>query len=483
MDNRKRLWSLLALTGLSSTAIATWQPQSPLQVLKGEPNRLTVQLRGVQPAVVEVVVDGMVIATRHLTGRTDRVQLDLQNIGLAPGVHEATIRLYDAQGRLIAQRATRIELAPDPNSPLTIVAPRNGSRVAGVVPIEVRVNHSGAAYVSFFIDGQVRGLRNYPPYIYNWDTARETNGWHTIEVWSHADNQTFRTPPMRVFVNNPGGRTERQMPPAEVVGEPAVVVTETAPTASVGAMRSTDAPETRLSDSPRLSAPAAPAPEPAEPSVQLAVADLPPNGSRDAVAQAQPSPSRVRTPAEEPHTGVAASTPMQVNGQPRALHAEPQMRGQKLRAPQIALAPAAPMPKAPTNAPRTRLEHGAHLTVNTTHFAVVLNGVLLDFDVAPRAEDGVPLIPVRRVLEPLGARLRWDNQGKVAYAELGVRSIALRVRENQILIDGAPVPVDAPLRIVHGRVLVPAPALRDMLNAEVAFDEAKGQVVVRTSRE
>jgi hypothetical protein len=226
MDSRKRMLSLLALTGLSSTAIATWQPQTAPQVRKGDANRLAIQLGGLKAALVEVEVDGVIIATRHLTGRTDVLTLNLQSAGLAPGIHNAVVKIYDAQGRLISQRTTPIELLPDPNSPLTIIVPRNGTQVAGTVPIEARVNSRNSVYVSFFIDGQIRGLRNYPPYVYNWDTTRESNGWHTIEVWSYDGNQTLRTPPMRVFVNNPGGRTEREPLPETAEAEPATQVAD-----------------------------------------------------------------------------------------------------------------------------------------------------------------------------------------------------------------------------------------------------------------
>jgi hypothetical protein len=140
MDTRKRIWSILALTGLSSTAIATWQPQIASQVRKGDSNRLTIQLGGLKAALVEVEVDGMIVATRHLTGRSDVLTLNLQSAGLAPGRHTAIVKIYDAQGRLISQRTTPIELLPDPNSPLTIIVPRNGAQVAGTVPIEARVN-------------------------------------------------------------------------------------------------------------------------------------------------------------------------------------------------------------------------------------------------------------------------------------------------------------------------------------------------------
>ncbi|MFN3690682.1 MAG: Ig-like domain-containing protein, partial [Fimbriimonadales bacterium] len=357
MENRNRIWSLLALTGLTATGIATGHAQlSPLSILKGEPNRLTMQFRGVKPAMVEVVVDGLVVATRHLSGSTDQLTLNLQSAGLAPGSHEAIIKLYDAQGRLISQRPTRIELLPDPYSPLTILVPRNGSQVAGEVPIEARLNRQGQAYVSFFVDGQIRGLRNYPPYVYYWDTTREANGWHTIEVWSYDGNQTLKTPPMRVYVNNPGGRTERQQTEQATVAEPNTAAVETAPILSESAVRIAVAPETRVSESARLSVPAAPVSEPIE---QRQSVEIAPSAPAPSTVEARLSPNRLSAPQEAPRLHPVHNAPIQVVHLARATGAAPQMRGQKLSAPQVAYAPAAN--------PWLVIERGTRLPASVTH--------------------------------------------------------------------------------------------------------------------
>ncbi|MCS6918634.1 MAG: stalk domain-containing protein [Fimbriimonadales bacterium] len=473
----KRIWSLLALAGLTTTGIAAWQPQkSPLQILKREPNRLTMQFRGVKPATVEVLVDGVVVATRHLSGQTDRLQLNLQSAGLAPGSHEAVIKLYDAQGRLISQSNARIELLPDPNSPLSIVVPRHGNTVSGDVPIEARLNRQGAAYVSFFVDGQIRGLRNYPPYVYNWDTTRETNGWHTIEVWSYDGNQTLKTPPMRVYVNNPGGRTERQAVAEQAL--PEGIAAESEPTLAEPALRPAENAEARLSESARLSAPETPELELAEtpePTVAMETAEPAPAAELSVQAEARLSDARTVAPLEEPNALTVATTPARAPEHLRIAQAEPQMRGQKLRAPQVALAAA---PSATRTAAWLSLERGTRLPAGATQFEVALDGMLLSFDVAPQVDDGIALLPIRPLLESLGARLRWDNQAKTATIELGERRIVLRVRENEILADGAPVPADAPLRIHKGRVLVPASALRELLNAEVAFDGTARHLII-----
>ncbi|MGQ9657066.1 MAG: stalk domain-containing protein [Fimbriimonadales bacterium] len=489
MNHRKRIWSMVALAGLSTTAIANWQPQTAPQLRKGEANRLSIPLSGLRAAFVEVEVDGVVVATRHLTGRLETLTLHLRNAGLAPGIHNAVVKIYDAHGRLLSQRTMPLELLPDPNSPLTIIVPRNGTQVAGTVPIEARVNRRDSVYVSFFVDGQIRGLRNYPPYVYNWDTTRESNGWHTLEVWSYDGNQTLRTPPMRVYVNNPGGRTEREaLPELTPEAEPAVQVAKSELTTPEDALRPAETLETRPSESTRLSAPKGPSETPAElPSEPSVVPALPEPAFTDTVngsAPAQPSPSRVSPPLEEPRLIAPATTPTQRAREWRGIPTEPQMRGQKLRAPQVALAPTTPKSAAPNaEGMLMRVEYGTRLPAGVAQFEVVLDAAPITFDVAPTVESGVALLPIRHMLEPLGARLRWDNQTKTATLTVGGRTAVLRMRENTMTIDGTPTPLEAPLRIVRGRVLIPATALSALLDAELLYDTATEQLILNTDRE
>ena len=81
------------------------------------------------------------------------------------------------------------------------------------------------------------------------------------------------------------------------------------------------------------------------------------------------------------------------------------------------------------------------------------------------------------------AQRLWDNQTKTATLQVGARTAVLRIRENEAQLDGAPLPLDARLRIVRGRVLIPASALREILDAELLYDGATGQVVINTGRE
>ncbi len=504
-NRRKWLSSALALTGVSSFALVSGQAQGTARIVRGGANTLTLQLRGVAPAAVEVEIGGIVVAHRQLSGRTDSLQIPLSSAGLPPGFHEATVRLYDARGRLLSTLRGQIELLPDPSAPISIIIPRHGTSVSGTVPIEVRVNGQSRPYVSFFVDGQVRTLRNYAPYVYHWDTTRERNGWHTLEAWSFDGSQTFKSPPTRVLVNNPGGRTDRPLPAQsdEQVGlnEP-TLATPTSVTARTGAtMRTPERIEGQMDSASRLSRPPAPLGETREPAPRMtpsapsapqeahrAVAPISAPAVSYRIAQAEARSSRANRlspPPIEPAPPVEtqmASMPTLGESHLRPTDVAPRMRGQRLATPQIALVPSAPAhaPRPPAKATWLPLTFGTRLPANITRYEVLLDARPVRFDVAPRVQDGIPLVTIRQVFEQAGGRLSWDNQRKVATVELAGRTLTLDVRANRALLDGEALPVEVPLQVVNGRVMAPASLLGKALNAQLAFDLDTHQLHINT---
>ncbi|CUU35161.1 MAG: hypothetical protein K6U12_07240 [Armatimonadetes bacterium] len=479
---RARQWiSVLALAGLSM--VAPSQDAAPVKVFRGSANQVVLQFERVRPAYVEILVNGQVIATRTVQGA--QITLGLTSMGLAPGTHEAVIRLYDRQGRLIGETRAPVELQPDPYAPVNLIIPRNGTRVSGTIPVEARLNLQGNMYVTFFVDGQARALRNFAPYIYQWDTTQATNGWHTLEVWVFDGKQTFKTPPTRVFVNNPGGRTERQMEP-ELSGEmvePAVVAVESSPSAELSGLRTGEmagsaAPlELRLSTPANEAIPSVPA-EPAL-SVALAPAETNPAAWRTAPGTGQPQfEARFTAPEVPPSTRFTPTPVYQWQPGWRVAKAEPQMRGQKLTVPPVLAS--APKSAAPTAYESAVLlfRHGTRLPSTIRTFELVWNGRVIVPDVAPRVEEGIPLVTVRHALESAGATIRWDNQHKQATILLGEKTLVLDVRANRATLNEIPLTLDAPLQIVNGRVIVPAALLGEVLNADILFDLTTHQLIL-----
>jgi hypothetical protein len=500
-----RFYSALALTGVSSLALMSGQTQGTAQIVRGTPDTLTLQLKGLTPAAVEVEIGGVVVAHRQLSGRASSLQIPISSAGLPPGIHEATVRLYDSRGRLLTTLRGPIELSPDPNAPITIIVPRHGTSVSGTVPIEVRVSGQERPYVSFFVDGQVRTLRNYPPYVYHWDTTRERNGWHTIEVWSFDGTQTFRSPIMRVLVNNPGGRTERQLPPQseEQVGlnEPALAAAASEDAGNPSALwRASEGASAQWAEANRLSRPAlaptmpeeTPSAPPQEAHRAVEPMSAPRVAYRTAQAPTQPSDAhRLSVPESEATptpTEPPATTLLPTSELPESRHAlrggnaSPAMRGQKLTAPQIALAPtrSAPAARPAARSAWLPITFGTRLPNGITSFEVLVDARPVSFDVAPRVQQGVPVVAIRHIIEEVGGKVRWDNQQKVATVELNGHTLTLDLRANRVQLDGVVVSTETALQIVNGRVMAPVSLLGKVLNAQLAFETDTHQLHINT---
>lgn len=175
---------------------------------------------------VEILIDGQSAATKTLDKPELRgvVSFMIDPSTLDTGTHQIQIRVKSVSGDHAAVR-TSISYSGDgapagqqnPGASgvsgaegVTVLAPRPSDHVSGIVTIKVdAADPSGAQpYVSVFIDKVFKSLRNHPPYTFDWDTTRTTNGWHTIEVSGFNDfEQIGKTAPIRVYVNNGGGDT------------------------------------------------------------------------------------------------------------------------------------------------------------------------------------------------------------------------------------------------------------------------------------
>ena len=96
---------------------------------------------------------------------------------------------------------------------MSIENPAVNGQVQGKVTLRIQAQDPSGKppYVSLFIDHGFKTLRNYAPYEFSWDTTAYANGYHTIEAFGYNDAQDVgHAQPLRVFVNNPGGRTERR---------------------------------------------------------------------------------------------------------------------------------------------------------------------------------------------------------------------------------------------------------------------------------
>lgn len=109
---------------------------------------------------------------------------------------------------------------------------------------------------------------------------------------------------------------------------------------------------------------------------------------------------------------------------------------------------------------------------------VLLNGATLTFDQPPVNIDGRVLAPLRGIFEAMGADIVWDPISMTVTAAKGNRIIVLAIGSKTAYVDGKPVSLDVPGRIINGRTLVPVRFISESLDADVGWVRETKTVVI-----
>lgn len=113
---------------------------------------------------------------------------------------------------------------------------------------------------------------------------------------------------------------------------------------------------------------------------------------------------------------------------------------------------------------------------------LLINDIPLALDVPPQVMSGRVMLPFRQILEAVGAEVTWDARSQTAFAYKPPVAMALKPDSRDAFINGIPVPLDAPVRFVSGRLLVPARFVSERLGAQVIWDAADRQVRIYLDR-
>lgn len=109
---------------------------------------------------------------------------------------------------------------------------------------------------------------------------------------------------------------------------------------------------------------------------------------------------------------------------------------------------------------------------------VVVNGQLLELDVAPVISEGRTLLPLRAIAEALGAEVGYDNATKTVSIHKYTSQITLTLNKKECTVDGAQKQLDVPATAVNGRTLVPLRFVGESLGAGVEWVSASKQVKI-----
>ncbi|MCC2672773.1 MAG: copper amine oxidase domain protein, partial [Armatimonadetes bacterium] len=102
--------------------------------------------------------------------------------------------------------------------------------------------------------------------------------------------------------------------------------------------------------------------------------------------------------------------------------------------------------------------------------------------VQPARVAGRVLIPLRAVVESLGAEVKWEAATQTVRGRRGERTFELRINSREGQMNGMPITLEVPAQMLSGTTMVPLRFVGEALGAEVEWNAAR-QLVVITAKE
>lgn len=108
-----------------------------------------------------------------------------------------------------------------------------------------------------------------------------------------------------------------------------------------------------------------------------------------------------------------------------------------------------------------------------------LNGKELFLDTDPYFENDTTMVPMRGIMEALGAEVGWDSATGTLWAEKGNIRVELWNGSSTVRVNGVEMTLRAPCRVVNNRTHVPARFMTELFGGDVEFDKTLNMVVMK----
>ena len=102
-------------------------------------------------------------------------------------------------------------------------------------------------------------------------------------------------------------------------------------------------------------------------------------------------------------------------------------------------------------------------------------------NVLPEIENDRVLVPIRAVIESFGADVAWENATSTITITCGDTEIKMQPGNNIMIINGVEVESDVAPKIVGDRTLAPLRIIAETLKMEVDWDETSQTVIIDES--
>lgn len=113
---------------------------------------------------------------------------------------------------------------------------------------------------------------------------------------------------------------------------------------------------------------------------------------------------------------------------------------------------------------------------------IVIDGEGLNLDVAPQIIDGRVMVPIRGVLENLGALVKWDDETQTVSARKSSKTVSLEIGSNDVTLDKGEtnddgsaktetIQTDVAAQLVSDRTLVPLRVISEAMGYSVDWND------------
>jgi hypothetical protein len=116
-------------------------------------------------------------------------------------------------------------------------------------------------------------------------------------------------------------------------------------------------------------------------------------------------------------------------------------------------------------------------------FAISLNNNFVDFHgVDPRVDEGVPMTPIRYLLEDDGGKVEWVHATKQVHANAQGNKIDLQIGHPNATVNSNTVSMEKAPYIDRGRTIVPLSFVKTALKVQVQYDKKTGHVLITSAK-
>lgn len=119
---------------------------------------------------------------------------------------------------------------------------------------------------------------------------------------------------------------------------------------------------------------------------------------------------------------------------------------------------------------------------------IQVNGEQMQLDVNPFIENDRTYIPLRGVMEKLGAQVEWQPEGETVIVDAGYIRLELRIGKDTVKVtriqEGIPkeenIKLDVPAKIVSGRAFIPGRFVAEAVGATVEWDRVSNTMRIES---